>query len=282
MDRSELHKAVTVAARHVSSLLSGKPKHAIVLGSGLGDFSKRLEIKIVIETSTIPHYPSISVASHTGQIILASFSSPVGNRDVLVFKGRTHFYESGVLENTVFQIFLMKELGIDSVLLSNAAGGINRMFVPGDLMLITDYLDLTQTRLSSLLPAVADIEIARHPYNEPVIPSELKTKIRSVATNLNIALKEGTYCWLRGPSYESAAEIQMLTRIGADAVGMSTVPEIFLGKRLGMQVAAISVISNLGTGISSEKLSHEEVSEVGRSVQGRFGTLVEEILRSCL
>lgn len=273
---------VRPAVAFLRKKLREKPRAALVLGSGLGDFADELSETHTVDTADIPSFPRPSVEGHAGKVISgvlrdgARTSSPI-----LLFKGRVHYYESRSIRNVVFPVRLAHALGVRTILLTNAAGGINRKFAAGDLMLIRDCFSLSflsiplkHLRNSKPLSAFSRDGLKwRDPFS-----SELQALIRESARKHRIDLKEGTYCWLRGPSYETAAEIRMLSRLGADAVGMSTVPEISAAVRLGMQTAALSLISNLATGISAERLSHAEVTETAHRVKSAFTSLIKETL----
>ncbi len=189
----------------------------------------------------------------------------------MVFQGRVHFYETGDLDPVLFPVRLAAQLGVSSLIVTNAAGGVNRTLRPGDLMLITDVLNLTFLPLSSNTESTKS-----HSILDPTIRECFQQNARSQ----DIPLKEGTYCWLKGPSYETAAEIEMLARTGVDAVGMSTVPELAFAAQSGIRTAGLSLISNMGTGIGTKKLSHQEVTETASKVKGRLSRLLRSTIMS--
>ena len=249
----------------------------MVLGSGLGDFADHIIDPVEIDARSIPSYPMSSVAGHEGRLIFGKLrNNSRESLPLIIFKGRVHFYETGNLHTTTFPISVAKALGARYLLATNAAGGINPNFSEGDLMLIDDFINL-----SFLNP---------HQYNElsESIPFQTKSSsyldkgliehIVSAADALGIRLQRGTYCWLKGPSYETKAEIEMLRRLGAAAVGMSTVPELVLASELGMRVGAISLISNMAAGLAEGRLSHEEVAETADRVKEVFKALLEETI----
>ncbi len=267
--------AVDAAADRIRSLVPAPPAVALILGSGLSAFAAELENSVTISAEQIPQYPQSTVAGHPGKLVFGKLSS--GTRSsppLLVFQGRIHYYESGTLDPVVFPVHLAKRLGASILLVTNAAGGISRTLRPGDFMLLDDFLNLAFLRIpgnrDSLLPL-------RFPQARPFDTRLQDTLLRS-ASALHLKLARGTYAWVKGPSYESAAEIEMLRRLGADAVGMSTVPEIVSANQIGLRVAALSLISNLATGISGEKLTHEEVTETASRVQQSFTALMKEVL----
>lgn len=259
--------------KYIRAKINEQPTMGIILGSGLGDFGNLVKNPVVISTRDIPHYPVSTVQGHSGKLIFGTIENDTHqSRQLLVFQGRVHFYESNSLERVVYPIEVAAGLGIKSLLITNAAGGINRLFHPGDLMLIRDYINLTfenplvgkSIKVSERIGGYFDEEMLLH--------------AKSVARELKIPVKEGIYCWTKGPTYETAAEIKMMQRFGADAVGMSTVPEVMTAVHHGIKVLGISCITNMATGITGEKLSHAEVTETANLVKNNFTKLVSEII----
>jgi purine-nucleoside phosphorylase len=265
------------AATFIQHRTRFKPRFALVLGSGLSHLTDRLNVKASIRSSEIPFYPLSSVQGHTGRLVFGyllndfSHSTPL-----LVFQGRVHFYESESLERVLFPIAIAQKLGVHKIIMTNAAGGINSCFSTGDLMLIHDVVNLSFIPLP-LSKTLNDSSTHRHSI---WFDELMKRQACTCAAQLKIPLQQGTYGWLRGPSYETPAEIQMLKRIGVDAVGMSTVPEMFLAHRFGMEILGLSLISNLAAGISPVKLSHAEVTETGKKVGRHFSELLENLILS--
>ena len=267
------HNQVGEAFRHIRKLTDFRPAIALVLGSGLGSFANNVSARYAIDSAAIPNYPVSSVQGHAGKIIFGTIEeSGRTSIPLLLFQGRVHYYESGRVDQVVFSIELAHKLGAKTLLVTNAAGGINSNFQAGQLMLIKDCLNLA---MKYPLTASATQTTKRTSVG---FDSKLQDLIRDSARDLQISLQEGTYCWLHGPSYETAAEIKMLRTLGVDAVGMSTVPEIVKARSLGMNVAGISLISNMATGLSLTKLSHEEVTETADKTQLSFSTLMKEII----
>ncbi len=266
-----------LALRFVRSRTTQNPKIALVLGSGLGHFGAKIKALASIRASEIPGYPHSSVQGHQGRLIFGHLQIQ-GERSLplLVFQGRVHFYETASLDRVTFSTRLAFELGVRDLVFTNAAGGINSTFSAGDLMFIDDAFSLT------FLP----IQIFGHSSTHPlkgtsgIINPNLQKIALQCAADLGLAIRRGTYCWLKGPSYETAAEIQMLRYIGADAVGMSTVPELFVASRLGMRAIGISLITNMAAGISTVKLSHTEVTEMASFVQDKFSAFMTRLLLS--
>lgn len=265
------------AIEHITSRITQRPAVAVVLGSGLGDFADCVADPVEIKASSIPSYPISSVAGHEGKLIFGKLRTETRESlPLLIFKGRIHFYETNDLSTTTFPIAVAKALGTRYLLVTNAAGGINPAFSEGDLMLIEDFIDLSFLNPHQRHQASGTTLFrtsARHYLDE-----QISGHIADASRVLGITLRHGTYCWLKGPSYETKAEIEMLRRLGADAVGMSTVPEIILATELGMRSGAISLISNMAAGLTEGRLSHEEVGATASRVKGVFSSLLEETI----
>jgi purine-nucleoside phosphorylase len=264
------------SADYILSRVSLRPKTAIVLGSGLGAFAKKLVGRVTLESRDVPNYPVPKVKGHLGTLTFGRV--PSGSRKlgtpVLAFVGRTHYYETGDLDRVTFPIRLAYRLGVRNLILTNAAGGISPHFSPGDLMLITGQINLTFRRPQSLIEKTRrQSPTATEVYDGGLLKLALRRAMRA-----GVTLKQGIYCGVLGPSYETAAEIEMLRRIGADAVGMSTVHEAIAARQLGMRVMGISLITNLGTGLVSEPATHEEVIAVARGARKKFEALLTAVL----
>jgi purine-nucleoside phosphorylase len=272
-DNLKLDKAV----EYITSRITQSPVVAVVLGSGLGDFAEQVVNPVEIPASSIPSYPISKVAGHDGKLIFGKLRNKSRESlPLIIFKGRVHFYETGDLPTTTFPISVAKALGVRYLLATNAAGGINPDFAEGDLMLIEDFINL-----AFLNPHISSKDMVSTPFRTKAssyFDKQLSEGIVSAARMLDIRLQRGSYCWLKGPSYETKAEIEMLRRMGADAVGMSTVPEIVLASELGLRVGAISLISNMAAGLSEGRLSHEEVAETAGRVKEVFKALLEETI----
>lgn len=243
----------------------------LILGSGLGELGDEVENPIAISYSKIPHFPVSTVEGHAGQLVYGT----LGGKKVLAMQGRFHFYEGYTLEEVTFPIRVMKALGIHSLIVTNAAGGVNTDFTPGELMMITDQINYTGTNPligpndASMGPRFTDMS---HAYDVAY-----QETVRSVAKNMDIDLKEGVYIGFSGPTYETPAEIKMVRQFGADAVGMSTVPEVIVANHAGMRVIGISCITNLAAGMQAT-LNHEEVVETTQRVKHTFKAFVKTIL----
>jgi len=261
---------VSSSAQYVSKHLSFKPDIAVVLGSGLS--SIKLGCKSEIENDGIPNYPKPSVSGHFGKMYFNSTDNP----KLLIIAGRTHLYEKGNLTDTLYPIRVLHSLGCKTVVLTNAAGGVNTHYQAGDLMLIDDHINLTYRR-KELLAAKSVSDLQARPAN-PIYDLELLRRAQELAAKAGVTVQRGIYCGLLGPSYETAAEIRMMRGFGADAVGMSTVNEAELAASFGMRVMGISYISNLATGLSPSPLTHKEVLENSKKIEESLSRLLREIV----
>lgn len=274
-DNLSLGKAIS----YLSSRITRRPVIALVLGSGLGDYADRLTDPIDVPAHLIPSYPTSTVEGHEGRLLFGTVrSDDRESLPLLVFQGRVHFYETGDLESTTYPVRIAHALGAEVLLATNAAGGINPAFAEGDLMLIEDFLNLSF--LNPQWQVQSDLASRGTAKSEGYLDKHISMLILDSAKRCHTNLQRGNYCYLRGPSYETKAEIEMLRRIGVDAVGMSTVPEIITGAGLGMRVAAISLISNLAAGLGEERLSHKDVAQTASRVKQTFSTLLTETILS--
>lgn len=254
--------AIQEAAEYIRTRISLRPRVGLILGSGLGDLADSFSPSSVLNTSDIPNYPRPTVEGHKGTLVFASQRGV----PILAFKGRLHFYESGDIETVLFPIFLASELGIRTLIVTNAAGGVNTRYTPGDLMLITDHLNLTGA-------SVPGIRSQRNRISS-IYDNELCKITSELAEKLNIQLWQGVYAGVKGPSYETAAEVKMVQRAGGDAVGMSTVLETTLASTLGLRVIGITCITNKATGTAAGRLSHDEVTRAAATAKSAFTRLV--------
>jgi purine-nucleoside phosphorylase len=256
----------------VHSRCSLKPSIGVVLGSGLGMFADALTDGVRLPYREIPGMPLSTAVGHRGELVLGNFS----NLPIAVMSGRFHLYEGYTPQQVVSGIRLFRELGVRRVVLTNAAGGINPAFGEGALVLVSDHINLQGAN-----PLVGPNDCGlgeRFPDMTEVYSPALREIAKRIAADLNIRLFEGVYAGMLGPSYETPAEIRFLRTIGADLVGMSTVPEAIAANHLGMQVLGISCVTNIAAGLSGRKLSHEEVLEIGRRVSATFLQLLENLL----
>ncbi|MBL0172854.1 MAG: purine-nucleoside phosphorylase [Gemmatimonadaceae bacterium] len=248
------------------------PVCGIVLGSGLGGLAAKMEHATRIPFSHVPGFPNATVAGHAGQLIVGTLA----DRPVVLMAGRFHMYEGHDAALAAFPVRVMQALGAPVYLASNAAGGVRRTFSPGDLMVIADHMNLMfRNPLSGPLEAGDE----RFPDMSEPYDRELQTLLHDAARAVGVSLQVGVYCGLLGPTYETPAEVRMLERLGVDAVGMSTVPEVVVARAIGMRVAAVSCITNKAAGLSLQPLEHSEVVETGKAVAADFEALVVEFLR---
>lgn len=251
-----------------------EPQIAIVLGSGLGNLADNIEIEQIIPYSEIPEMPVSTAPSHKGQFVFGY----IGEKKVVLMQGRIHLYEGYTPKQVVSPIRLMRKMGADKLILTNAAGGINKTFNVGDFMLIDDHISCFVD--SALIGKNDDTIGTRFPDMSNVYDKELKKTIKSVAVRNNIQLKQGVYTQLKGPQFETPAEIKMLSALGSDAVGMSTVIEAQAGVHCGFKVCGISLITNLACGILDQPLTEEEVKETASQVAPQFEKLIKETVKA--
>ena len=247
------------------------PKAGIILGSGLGAFADTLDNKVKISTAGIPHYPQSTVEGHKGNLVFGTHKKV----PLLAVQGRTHYYEGYPIQDVTFVVRIMQALGIKAIMITNAAGGINSRFKPGDLMLITDQVNFL---FNSPLMGTPEYAGPRFPDMSDAYSQEFFDQIDEVALNRNIALRRGVLWVSSGPSYESGAEVRMIQKFGGDAASMSTAPEVIVANQIGMKTIGVSCITNFATGISEKKLSHEEVTETAELVKEKFLALVSGII----
>lgn len=264
-----IDQRIRESVRFIRERTNLHPTVGLVLGSGLGDFADALPATFSLPAPAIPHYPVSTVEGHKGRLVLSTLASSLR---VLAFQGRVHFYESKDTATVTYPIRLAQALGAKILLITNAAGGINREFSPGDLMLISDQINLTWENAAGDLTGV--------PRNAgQLYDPELLSKAAETAAALGIPLRRGVYAGVTGPSYETASEVEMIRRLGGDVVGMSTVLEVRLAAELGMKVLGISCITNKATGIGGTPLNHQEVTEVANRVKHDFAHLLNGILQ---
>lgn len=256
---------VKTAADWIQSRIGDlKPELALILGSGLGMIAGQVENPVRIPYKEIPGFPVSTVAGHAGQFV---FGTTEG-RQVMVMQGRFHYYEGYPVRDLALPVWVMKSLGIKKLVVTNAAGGVNPAFTPGDLMLITDHLNLAFN--NPLMGPNPDSLGPRFPDTSQAYSKVLGQKAKAIAQEQGIHLHEGVYQFNTGPSYETPAEVLMARRLGADAVGMSTVPEVIAAAHCSIEVLGLSYISNLAAGISKTALSHEEVIETMEKIKDKF------------
>lgn len=265
------------AARFILQKLSAKPqlgvpKIAVVLGSGLGDFANSLQGSVVIPYADIPYFPHSTAVGHAGQLVVGK----LGDVTVAAMQGRVHQYEGYSSKQAAFPMRVFGRMGIKAVVLTNAAGGINLKYGQGALVVLSDHLNLQG---ANPLSGPNDERFGpRFPDMTEAYNQQYRRTAFDEARKLGIELHEGVYAALAGPSYETPAEIRYLRAIGADLVGMSTVPEVIVARHMGIEVLAISCVTNMAAGISGQTINHEEVLETGRRVRGTFLSLLGAVI----
>lgn len=252
------------------------PGVGVVLGSGLSAFAERITAATVIPYQEIPEFPASGVDGHPGRLVVGELPVPGGAVPVAVMQGRVHGYEGWTAEEVAFGARLLCRLGARSLLLTNASGGVNPDLAPGDLVRITDHLNLSSSNPLTgpndprLGPRFPDLGDAYHPV--------LGEALEAAARRVGVTLKRGVYACLAGPSYETPAEVRMLRALGADLVGMSTVPEVIAARHMGVPVCAVAMVSNMAAGISARPISHAEVTAAGEGVREALGRLLVEAI----
>ncbi len=277
--RADLHTRLSYALAWVRGQIEGVPAAGVILGSGLSEFADRLQRATVVPYDGIPGFPVSHVPGHPGRLVVGELPAGEGGPPVLVaaLQGRVHAYEGWTADDVAFGARMLCGLGVKLLLVTNAAGGVNPAYAPGDLVRMADHINLSgQNPLvgendDRVGPRFVDLTQAYDPL--------LASLLDGCARELGIPLPAGVYACLLGPSYETPAEIRMLRALGADLVGMSTVPEVIAARHMGVPVAGISVVTNHAAGLSRHRLSHEEVEEVAARVRDRLGALVAAFLR---
>jgi purine-nucleoside phosphorylase len=267
-----VYERVEETASHIRSRCGAPPDTAVVLGSGLGDFADLLNDAVTAPYGDLPHWPPPTVVGHSGRLVIGS----LGRRRVAALAGRAHFYEGHDLSTVAFPIRVMGRLGVKQVILTNAAGGINTAFAQGALMIIDDHINLLGS--NPLIGPNDDRFGVRFPDMTEVYSPRLRRIADDAAVAAGVTVTHGVYVATPGPSYETPAEIRFFRSIGADVVGMSTVPEAIAARHMGLEVLGISCITNMAAGVLPGPLNHDEVLETTRRVRGSFLALLEEIL----
>jgi purine-nucleoside phosphorylase len=268
----DYYNKVQETAAWLKKRYGSPPDVAIVLGSGLGEFTKALKDALALAYSDVPHWPASAVVGHAGQLVVGT----IRGRRVAALSGRAHFYEGHDLRTVTFGVRALAAYGVRTIILTNAAGGINLTFKPGTLMLMDDHINLLGS--NPLIGPNEERFGPRFPDMTEVYSNRLRTIAVEAASALGQPLARGIYVALHGPSYETPAEIRFLRTIGADAVGMSTVPEAIVARHMGLEVLGISCITNPAAGVSPKPLVHDEVMEVANRVRAEFSALLEAII----
>jgi purine-nucleoside phosphorylase len=269
---SGLYERAEHAARIIRARMKVEPRVAVVLGSGLGAFADEFEEAVSIPYEEIPGFGRSTAEGHAGQLVIGK----VDQVPLLAMKGRLHFYEGYSLEEVTFPVRTFKLLGLKTIILTNASGGINVQMSPGTLMVITDHLNLMS---ANPLRGRNDERFGpRFPDMSAVYSPELQEIVMEEAREINLDVRRGVYAALAGPSYETPAEIHLMRNFGADAVGMSTVPEAIVARHMDLEVLGISCITNVAAGVSDEPISHEDVMATGLRVSATFAELLKRVV----
>jgi purine-nucleoside phosphorylase len=269
---TNLHEAATKAALAISERVASFPSIAVVLGSGMGAFVDGLSDTEVIPYGQIPHFPRTTVAGHQGNLVVGA----IGGARIAALQGRFHYYEGHDLATVTFPVRVLKLLGVRTLILTAATGGIRAGLRAGDLLALSDHLNLIGS--NPLRGPNSDAFGTRFPDMSEVYSRSLRALAHEAAAELGIGLGEGVYACLSGPSYETPAEIRMLRTLGADVVGMSTVPEAIVARHGGMDVLAFAIVSNAAAGISDAPITHEEVLATGAEAGPRLSRLIAGVL----
>ena len=270
----DLLKQIQDSANYIISKSKYKPEIGLILGSGLGSLADTITEAEYYNYTDIPNFPVSTVEGHEGRLVIGKLSGKI----VIAMQGRFHFYEGYTMQEVTFPVRVMKLLGVEKLIITNAAGSVNTSYKPGDLMLITDHINysgsnpLIGTNLKDFGPRFPDMSEA---YKK-----DLQQIAKDVAKNLSIELKEGVYMMFSGPTYETPAEVRMARILGADAVGMSTVPETIIANHSGMKVLGISCLTNMAAGILDQPLNHEEVIETSNKVKNDFLNLMNNLVKN--
>jgi purine-nucleoside phosphorylase len=269
---ADIYAKADAAAQHILAQTKLRPKIALVLGSGLGAFADSLLDSVALEYLAIPHYPRATAIGHAGRLVIGACNGV----PVAAMQGRVHFYEGLLMQDVVFPMRVFARMGVRAAVLTNAAGGINREYKQGALVVISDHINLQGT--SPLVGANDERFGPRFPDMTHAYSRKFRQIALDAGSRLGLDIYEGVYAAMHGPQYETPAEIRFLRTIGADLVGMSTVSEVIAARHMGIEVLAISCVTNMAAGILDQPLNHEEVLETGRKVQKQFIALIEAVV----
>ena len=267
-----LFDKIVESTEYIKSKINEVPQIGLILGSGLGVLGDEIENPVKISYDEIPNFPVSTVEGHKGQLVIGQLEG----KNVIAMQGRFHYYEGYTMKDITFPVRVMKELGVETIFVTNAAGGSNKSFKPGDLMIITDHINLGG--YNPLIGKNDDRLGVRFPDMSTAYNREYIDIAKKCAKELDINIKEGVYAFFTGPVYETPAEVRMASILGADAVGMSTVPEVIVASHSNLKVIGISCITNMAAGILDQPLNHEEVIETTQKVKSEFLNLVKSIV----
>ena len=267
-----LYDRIEESKEYIKSKINNTPEIGLILGSGLGVLGDEIENPIKIKYDEIPNFPVSTVEGHNGQLVIGSLQG----KNVIAMQGRFHFYEGYSMESVTFPVRVMKALGVKTIIVTNAAGGANKDFKPGDLMIIKDHINFSGN--NPLIGPNDNRLGVRFPDMSTAYDPKYVKLAKSCAKELGIDVKEGVYTFFSGPTYETPAEVRLAQVLGSDAVGMSTVPEVIIARHSNLDVIGISCITNMAAGILDQPLNHEEVIETTQKVKSEFLSLVKSIV----
>lgn len=268
----DLSTKIKNAADYILEKSKYKPELGLILGSGLGAIADTIEDAEYYNYNELPGFPVSTVEGHAGRLVIGKLKG----RIVVAMQGRFHYYEGYTMQEVTFPVRVMKLLGVEKLIVTNAAGAVNTNYTPGDLMIISDHINFSGA--NPLVGKNLTEFGTRFPDMSDAYDRELRAKVKDIAKDLNMTLQEGVYAMFSGPTYETPAEIRMARTMGADAVGMSTVPEVIIAKHSGLQVVGISCMTNMAAGILDQPLNHEEVMETSEKVRKSFITLMTKVI----
>lgn len=264
---------INQSVEFIKTKINYKPEIGIILGSGLGDFADNIDNSIEINYADIPGFPQSTVVGHSGKLIFGDLEG----KKVVAMKGRIHFYEGQGIDKTVYPTKVLCELGIKNLIVTNAAGGVNEGFKPSDIMIIRDHINFTG--VNPLIGPNEDDKGPRFLDMTEAYSKDLRKIAKEVAKDVNLDVKEGVYMWFTGPCYETPSEVKLARILGADSVGMSTVPEVIIARHRGVGVLGFSCITNMAAGILDKPLDHKEVIEVSDRIKDDFAKYIREIIK---
>lgn len=268
-----MFEKIQESVEFINSKTNVKPKIGLILGSGLGVLGDEIENSVKIKYDEIPNFPVSTVEGHAGCLVIGQLEG----KEVVAMQGRFHYYEGYSQKEITFPVRVMKALGVETIIVTNAAGGANKSFKPGDLMVINDHINLSGS--NPLMGRNEDQLGVRFPDMSTAYTPKYVDLVKECAKELNMSLQEGVYAYFSGPTYETPAEVRMAQILGADAVGMSTAPEVIVASHSKMDVVGISCITNMAAGILDQPLDHEEVIETTQKVKSEFLSLVKNIVK---
>ena len=269
-----MYEKIVEATEYIKGITDIKPEIALILGSGLGAMAENIKNPVKIKYSDIPNFPVSTVVGHAGELIIGELEG----KNVVAMQGRFHYYEGYSQSFTAMPVRVMKMLGAETLIVTNAAGGANKDFNAGDLMIIKDHINLSGS--NPLIGKNDDRIGPRFPDMSDAYNKEYRDLVKKSAEEEGIEVREGVYTFFSGPNYETPAEIRMVQVLGGDAVGMSTVPEVIAAAHCGMKVIGVSCITNMAAGISETKLNHKEVIETTEKVKVNFAQLITRVIKN--